>query len=188
MSTINRDELVCLTQQYGGAWGLNHTRRLLELVSSIGAGLEYDADIVWIAAYLHDWGAYPPWAKEGVDHAVRSGEVAAEFLAKRGYPAARIVHIVECIVSHHSVMSDHSIEALLLRDADALDFLGIVGMARDFAKKPKELKDGYESVKRRRQRLPGVLYLPKAREIAQERVREMDEAIAAFERETFGCF
>jgi hypothetical protein len=50
------------------------------------------------------------------------------------------------------------------------------------------LKDCYESVKRRRQKLPGVLYLPKAREIAEERVREMDEALAAFERETFGCF
>ena len=34
---INRDELARLTEEYGGAWGINHTRRLLSLIDIIGA-------------------------------------------------------------------------------------------------------------------------------------------------------
>lgn len=188
MAELDHDELVALTEQYGGVWGLCHTRRLLNLIEIIGAGVEYDHEIVWIAAHLHDWGAYAPWKIEGVDHAARSGQVAAEFLAQRKYPEAAARHIIECIEQHHSSTSDHSIEALLLRDADALDFLGIVGIARDFAQRQKDLRSSYESIKRRRQKLPDVLYLPQAKEIAAKRVCEMDTALAAFEQETFGTF
>lgn len=188
MLELDHNELACLTQQYGGIWGLSHTRRILELVAVIGAGVQYDAETVWIAAHLHDWGAYPPWAVKGVDHAVGSARVASEFLSQRQYPQAARQRIVECIEAHHSRTSDHSIEALLLRDADALDFLGIVGIARDFAKNTRDLRSAYESIKRRRLELPAILYFDRAKEIAGARVQEMDDALAAFEQETFGCF
>ncbi|HTX70012.1 MAG TPA: hypothetical protein VMH50_12845 [Thermoleophilia bacterium] len=32
---IDRDEIVRLTEQYGGEWGINHTRRLLALVEHV---------------------------------------------------------------------------------------------------------------------------------------------------------
>jgi hypothetical protein len=30
MHAINREEIIRLTEEYGGQWGINHTRRLLE--------------------------------------------------------------------------------------------------------------------------------------------------------------
>jgi uncharacterized protein len=184
----HREEIVRLTTEHGGQWAINHTRRLLELIAIIGEGLEYDDDAIWLAAHLHDWGGYAPWAKPGVDHALRSTEVAGPFLAERGYPADLIERILQCIEHHHSGDPCHSIEAILLADADALDFLGVVGVLRDISKKPRDLRAGYETTTKRRARLPAMLCLEKSRELAAERIQEMDELLRAFERDSFGFF
>ena len=54
---IDRNEIARLTEEYGGEWGMNHTRRLLELISIIGEGMDYNNEAIWLAAHLHDWGA-----------------------------------------------------------------------------------------------------------------------------------
>ena len=186
--TIDRDELVRLTGEYGGAWGLEHTRRLLRLVEIIGQGCDYDADVVWVAAHLHDWGGYKPWAQPGVDHAQRSGEVAAEFLAAHDVPADFAARVLECIVHHHSPDPARSLEAILLCDADALDFLGAVGAARDFSKHARDLRAGYEAIRKRRQALPDKLILPLSQVLVVDRLQTMDALLTGFEQETFGCF
>ncbi len=40
---IDRAELICLTEEYGGPWGINHTRRLLKLITMLGEGQPYNA-------------------------------------------------------------------------------------------------------------------------------------------------
>jgi len=186
--TIDRDELVRLTEEYGGTWGIEHTRRLLRLVEIIGQGQTYDAGVVWVAAHLHDWGGYAPWLQKGVDHARRSGEVAAEFLAARGVPEDFSARVLEGITSHHSPDPGRNIEAILLCDADALDFLGVVGALRDFSKNARDLRAGYEATRKRRQSLPDRLILPASKALGAGRLLTMDALLAAFERETFGCF
>ena len=79
MTTIDKNEIARLTEEHGGVWGINHTRRLLHLVDLIGEGMQYDVDAVWLAAHLHDWGAYKPWVQDGVDHVQRSLEVVKPF-------------------------------------------------------------------------------------------------------------
>ena len=185
---IDKDEIVRLSEEYGGQWGINHTRRLLRLVAIIGEGQTYDADVIWLAAYLHDWGAYAPWAQKGVDHALRSKQVAETFLTERGYPDSLKARVLECIEFHHSGKPDRSIESILLSDADALDFLGVVGFARDFARNPKDLRKGYETTKEHRTRLAKTILLDKSKEMAAKRIAEMEQLYAAFEEETFGNF
>jgi uncharacterized protein len=185
---IDKDEIVRLTQEYGGEWGINHTRRILYLVSLIGEGMEYDAEAVWLAAHLHDWGAYAKWAKPGTDHAARSAEVAEGFLKERGYPQERAALVLECIRSHHSGDPDRSLEAVLLSDADGLDFLGAAGVMRDFSKSPRDMRRGYDAAKGRMEKVPRLLCLAKSKELAGARLREMDELLKAFERSTFGYF
>ncbi len=185
---MDRNELAHLTETYGGPWGINHTRRILKLIDIIGEGLTYNAEVVWIAAHLHDWGGYPAWAQAGVDHAVRSRQVAEAFLPEHAVEEPLLTPILECIETHHCGDPGRSIEAILLSDADALDFLGVVGILRDFSKKPSDLRKAYETTKSRRDKLPGMLCLPKSQEIARERVKIMDVMLAAFEEETFGCF
>ena len=185
---IDKAEISRLTEEYGGAWGIDHTRRLLELIANIGQGLPYNSDALWLAAHLHDWGGYAPWLQKDVDHALRSRQVAESFLTERGCPDELKALVLECIEFHHAGGSDRSIESILLRDADALDFLGVVGVLRDFSKNPRDLRKAYEETKRRRNKLPGLLTLESARAIAAGRVKEMDDLLNRFEAETFGCF
>jgi uncharacterized protein len=188
MKTIDKDEIARLTEQYGGEWGINHTRRLLHLVDLIGEGLEYDEDAVWLAAHLHDWGAYAPWAQKDVDHVLRSVQVAESFLSERNCAEDLKSLILECIELHHTAGSERSLESILLRDADVLDFLGVVGIMRDVSKNSRNLRKAYQVVQSRREKLPALLCLEKAQALAAERIKQMNETLAAFEEESFGCF
>jgi uncharacterized protein len=188
MTNIDKDEIARLTQEYGGEWGINHTRRLLRLVSLIGEGLDYEAEAVWLAAHLHDWGAYAPWAQKDVDHVLRSRQVAESFLSEQNCPEQLKSLILECIELHHSGGSERSLESILLRDADVLDFLGVVGIMRDVSKNPRNLRKARQEIQKRRDKLPALLCLEKSQEIAAERIKEMDELLMQFEAESFGYY
>jgi uncharacterized protein len=185
---IDRSELVRLTEEYGGPWGIHHTQRLLRLISIIGEGQAYNADALWVAAHLHDWGGYGQWAQSGVEHALRSRQVAEPFLLERNYPPDTVKLILECIEFHHADNSARCLEVQLLSDADALDFLGVVGALRDFSKNTKDLRQAYDISRKRRSKLPGMLCLAKSKEIAVQRLADMDDLFAKLEADSFGCF
>lgn len=185
---MDKNEIARLTEEYGGQWGINHTRRLLQLVATIGEGQSYNAGAVWVAAHLHDWGGYPKWAQKNVDHAVRSGQVAETFLTERGCAEGLRDLVLECIRLHHSSGPNRSLESILLSDADALDFLGVVGILRDFSKNPTDLRKAYEITRKRREKLPGMLCLEKSKRIAARRIEEMDDLLARFEQDSWGYF
>ena len=186
MTRIDRDDILRLAEEYGGAWGMNHTRRLLRLIDCMD--INHDRDVMWVAAYLHDWGAYDPWKVEGIHHAVRGREVAEHYLREHNYADDFIARVCEVIEFHHDPDPNRSIEAILLCDADALDFLGSVGVLRNFARFPRDMRRAYDDIKRRRTMLPDGLILPEAKALAAERLPIMDQLLATFEAETFGLF
>jgi len=186
---LDLDEITQLTDEYGGKWGINHSCRLLKLIEVIGQGQIYNSDAVWLAAHLHDWGAYPEWAQQNVDHAVRSTQVADAFLTERGCPQGLKELVLECIRLHHiAERKDRTKESILLFDADALDFLGVVGILRDFSKNTKDLRKAFEITKKRRKQLPGLLFLEKSKELAVKRIKQMDEFLELFEQDSWGNF
>jgi HD superfamily phosphodiesterase len=69
-------DLAEMTRVDGDQWNLSHVHRLLKLIALIGQGAVYDETAVTIATYLHDWGAYPRYQQPGVEHALRSRQVA----------------------------------------------------------------------------------------------------------------
>lgn len=185
---MDRAQIARLTEEHGGTWGINHTRRLLKLVEHISQGLTFNTEAIWIAAHMHDWGAYAPWAQKGVDHVLRSGQVAGEFLAAHGCAPDLQALVLECIALHHTAGADRSLEAVLLRDADALDFLGVIGALRDFSKNPRNLRGAFDQVQKRREQVPALLQLESARATGAQRLRQMDALLKEFEAESFGCF
>jgi uncharacterized protein len=188
MNEIDKAEIVLLTEEYGRQWGINHTRRILQLVSIIGKGQHYNAEVVWIAAHLHDWGGYAKWMQAGVDHALRSRQVAEAIWAEKDYPTELLAPILKCIESHHSGDPGRAIEAILLSDADALDFLGVVGVLRDFSKKPGDLRKAYEVVLERKEKLRKLICLEISKRIAAQRLERTENMLRLFEEETFGYF
>lgn len=188
MDRLDRDEIVGLTREYGGEWAINHAKRLLHLTALLGEGVAYDKDVVWAAAYLHDWGGYPHWAVPGVEHQIRSREVAEEFLGQRGCPAEFTARVLECIECHHGGPADRSIESRLFTDADALDLLGVVGTLRIFSMVPRDLRTAVERTLRYRAMSLAALSLENSRALAVARVAETDQLLRTFEEETFGHY
>jgi uncharacterized protein len=100
-----------------------------------------DVDIVRAAALLHDAsrqpaGQEPPSAAERQNHQHNSAEFAAEVLRDEGWPVEQIAAVQHCIRAHRfrdSSEPPHSLEAQVLFDADKLDAIGAVGVARAIA-------------------------------------------------------
>lgn len=185
---IDHNEIAQLTLEYGGNWGIKHTERLLHLVPMLAEGREYNEEAVWIAAYLHDWGGYAAFYNPEVQHYDRSADVAREFLTERDCPEELKELVIECIANHHGGDPDRGIESRLLTDADALDLLGIVGAARTFAMNARDIKGGYDWVKKWRETCLAAITMPKTKELAAVRVAETDDFLRSFEEETFGLF
>jgi len=189
MSSLSISEIEKLTQEYGENWALAHVQRLLKLIEQIGAGMEYDRQAILWAVYLHDWGAFPKYAQPNCEHALLSKQIAeTEILPQVDLPPVVKAKIIEAIELHdyRDKRPVQSNEALLLREADFLDFLGAIGIAREFAKGPKNLLKSYQQILKRREEIKNRFTIPQARMIADERLARMDEFFEALQAESFG--
>lgn len=185
---MNHEEIIQLTHQYGGDWAINHAKRNLHLISLISDGIEYDHEAIFWAAYMHDWGGYTHWLQEGVEHQIRSRQVAEKFLAEHNFEPSLSKKILDCIEYHHGGPADRCIESILFTDADALDILGVVGTLRIFAMKYRNLKDGYNAVIYYRDLNKKIITLEKSKLLAEKRFAETEQLLKTFEDETFGMF
>ena len=90
-----------------------------------------DRDILVAACLLHDVGR-PQQFKTGADHALVGGDMAYEFLLTLGWEPLRAEWVRGCIQSHRfrNDLPPESMEAKLLYDADKMDVLGPIGVAR----------------------------------------------------------
>lgn len=181
-------DLETLTQEHGQGWAWPHVRRLLALIAQIDAGLDYDRTALTYAVYLHDWGAFPRYALPGVDHALRSAQVAREeVLPHTPLSATQAAIAVEAIALHdyRHPGPTPTPEACLLREADCLDFLGATGIARDFAWGPNNLQVCFNRIQGRKA-AAARLTLPAAQALAAPRLERMDAFLSALSEETGG--
>jgi len=173
----------------GENWAIAHARRLLQLIEQIAEDRDYDHQALLWAAYLHDWGAFHQYYQPGCDHAALSREIAErEILPSVDLPNQTKVLILEAI-ERHDYRDQHptqSVEALLLREADCLDFLGVIGIAREFARGPNDLNLSYTRITARRDLIQDRFTLPKAKVIAEQRLARMDAFLAALREDSFG--
>lgn len=188
---LNLDDIIQMTLQTGENWALAHAKRLLELIKQIGVDLPYDAHVMALATYMHDWGAFPCYIQKGVEHAVRSRQVVeAEILPRLDLTATQKDILLEAVELHdyRDTRPTRSNEALLLREADMLEFLGMIGMARDLARGPRNIETGYRRIIDRRYGIQGRFTLPRAQEIAKTRLERMEQALQWLQEESFGVF
>jgi uncharacterized protein len=98
-----------------------------------------DVEIVRAAALLHD--ARPPGQEHPEDlrrsnHHQESAGLAAEVLSADGWPIEKILAVQHCILAHRfrdDFTRPSTLEAEVLYDADKLDAIGAVGVARAIA-------------------------------------------------------
>jgi len=116
------------------AWGLSHSMRDYDLAKELAAAdqVTLDDDVLYAAAYLHDVAAFTPFRKSGVDHQDQAAQLVEALLADTGFPMAKIEAVRGAIRTHMYARDPVGPEAIYLHDADALDWLGAIGVARSF--------------------------------------------------------
>ena len=124
-------------QLYGDADSVHdfdHILRVLTLAERIAQVEGADMNVVHTAALLHDWGRGEADA-QNQNHAVVAAARARELLLARGCSPAWIEAVVHAIIAHRfrAAPEPATLEAQVLFDADKLDAIGAIGIARAFA-------------------------------------------------------
>lgn len=115
----------------------NHVMRVYELCLNLARKIKnIDLDILRLAALLHDIGGVEELKdKSGkLCHARESAKMAQKILKKFGYSQEKIDKIIHCILAHRyrTGVRPKTKEAKILFDADKLDALGAIGVARAY--------------------------------------------------------
>ena len=118
-----------------GSHDWDHTLRVYNLCEYIGRVENVDLVVVRIAAYLHDIArGLQDGANGGICHAQEGARLARPFLEQLPLKSDQLDNIVHCIESHRyrGHVSPRTPEAKVLFDADKLDAIGAVGVARAY--------------------------------------------------------
>jgi uncharacterized protein len=188
----------------GPAHDFLHVIRVTNNARSIGASEGADLDVVVPAALLHELFNYP----KGHPLSHLSGEVcaehAAEVLRQAACPGHLIEPIRECIRIHafSRGIVPETIEGRVVQDADRLDAIGAIGIARCFAtcaemgvpfyqpedpfcraRDPDDKRWGLDHFYRKLLRIPDSLHTAAARAIADDRIHLIKAFLAQLEQE-----
>lgn len=118
-----------------GSHDWEHTLRVSCLCEQIGPAEKADMDVLRVAAYLHDIGrAGQDLSLGSVCHAEKGAEMARPIVEKLPLSEEQKANIIHCIRAHRfrGKCRPESAEAKVLFDADKLDAIGAVGVARAF--------------------------------------------------------
>lgn len=118
-----------------GAHDASHLERVWRSAEALLAHHpEADALVVMAASYLHDLVNLPKNDPGRAQASRRSADLARAELARLGFPQERLDAVAHAVEAHSfsAAIAPTTIEAKIVQDADRLDALGAVGLARMF--------------------------------------------------------
>lgn len=170
-----------------GAHGFDHTGRVVRLCEQLGAREGADMAVLIPAALFHDI-ARPLEEETGVPHEEEGARIAAAYLRSVRCPEDRIAAIAHAVRAHRysTGIDPATLEARVLSDADKLDAMGAVGIARTFIRAGERgggIPDATAHFHDKLLNLRDLMYTKTAREIAAERHALLIAFLAALEEE-----
>jgi len=187
------------------AHDFQHIKRVYKNAEVIGRREGADMKILLPAALLHDLVVYPKGSAKTSKSADDSADMAEKLLKSFRYPQDKIDKICYCIRTHSysKRLVPATLEAKILQDADRLDALGAIGIARTFSvggserrsfynpddpfwKSSRELDDRewtLDHFRTKLLKLKDSMHTKTAREMAQERARFMELFIKQLQKE-----
>lgn len=191
-----------------GAHDGNHLDRVWRNAQALLADHpDADALVVLAACYLHDLVNLPKNDPARATASRRSAELARERLAALGFPADKLDAVAHAIEAHSfsAAIVPRTLEAQIVQDADRLDGLGAVGLARMFyiaGRMGSALAHGSDPLALDRQlddksysldhieaklaRLPGMMQTDAGRRLAEQRLATLTGFRSAFAAEWTG--
>jgi uncharacterized protein len=167
-----------------------------EMISKQEKG-SVDLDVVLAAALLHDLVVYPKGSIKTINSADDSAEIAKKILLEnKNYPREKIEKVADAIRTHSysKKLVPRSLEGKILQDADRLDAIGAIGIARTFSvggsenrslynptdpfyKSERQLDDTQwtlDHIKKKLMILKNSMHTKTAKKIAEERTEFME--------------
>lgn len=132
---ISEEQAHALYAHGDAAHDFDHVRRVAHLARHLAQAEGADIAVVVAAALLHDVPVAQGEAARA-DHHMAAAAFARAYLAARGMPAPQVANVGHCIEAHRfrdAAIVPQTLEARCLYDADKLDSIGAIGVARAFA-------------------------------------------------------
>jgi uncharacterized protein len=173
-----------------GSHGMDHTDRVFHMCRVIGDNEHADMRILLPAALLHDI-ARPLEKEKGLPHEEEGARMARAFLGSIGYNQDLIPAIAAAIETHRfsSDKKPKTPEGMILSDADKLDALGALGIARTFMRAAEHhggIDDAVSHFHDKLLKLKDLMYTETARKIARKRHLLLVSFLNALEEERKG--
>ena len=113
----------------------DHVLRVYRVAETLAAQEGADIEIVRAAALLHDAEDASGDEDARLTHHEAAAHFAGQALAQEGWPQERIQAVQDCILTHRfrTGGEPQTLEAKVLFDADKLDAIGAIGVARALA-------------------------------------------------------
>lgn len=171
-----------------------HVKRVVKNAERIILKEPADKEIVTTAAWLHDCVILPKNDPDRKKASTLAAEKAAEFLMTIDFPKNKIPAVAHAIEAHSysAGIPPKTIEAKIVQDADRLDALGAIGIARCFSvggelnspmyhpddpfaesREPDDSKWTVDHFYEKLFRLPDLLNTDTAKKLAKNRVEYM---------------
>jgi uncharacterized protein len=117
------------------AHDIHHIMRVYKNAKLIGRRERCNMEVLLPAVLLHDLVVYPKGSAKSSKSSDESADVAENILQSYGYSQNQINQICYCIRAHSysKRLVPASLEGRILQDADRLDALGAIGIARTFS-------------------------------------------------------
>ena len=184
----------------------SHVERVHNLAIRMAEKENADLDVIKASALLHDVARAKEDEGKIEDHAAEGAKMARRILEEINFPREKVEKVVHCIEVHRfrNNMKAESLEARILQDADRLDMLGAVGIARVFARggwqnmpihdpliPPKERYDGrsltsVNHICEKILKIKDTFNTDTAKEIAEERHKFVEKFLERFLKEIKG--
>lgn len=112
-----------------------HFKRVVQTAKVLCSKENAKIEVVLPAAWLHDFVIIPKNDIRRRQASRLSAEAAIQFLNEIGYPKEHLEEIAHAIEAHSfsANIETKTLEAKIVQDADRLDALGAIGLARCFA-------------------------------------------------------
>ena len=134
LSRLRNEVKKCISKN-DPAHDFEHVLRVYENAEKICKTEKVDKKLVLTAALLHDVVSFPKSSKRSKIASTKSAIKARKILQKYPYSNNEIKIITNAIESHSFSKNKipNTLEGKILQDADRLDALGAIGIARTFA-------------------------------------------------------
>ncbi len=130
------------------AHDFNHIKRVYNNAKMLASKEKGNTKLVLTAALLHDIVTFPKSDPRNKNASTKSAQYAAKVLKKYPFTENEIKIICEAIKEHSfsKNKTPSTIEGKILQDADRLDALGAIGIARVFSVSGSEKRSFYSNL------------------------------------------